>query len=446
MTLTQQQVLALAPDAASAAAGKKLARPGDWKNLGQSELAYWGQCQGSALYQVQVDRSDTTGKCSCPSRKFPCKHVLGLLLLAADGGAAVPAGATPDFVSEWLDKRQGAAAKKAQKAESPPAEVDLAAQEKRAAERRRRVKDGLDTLELWLADLMRNGLANLAQEGGAIWRTQAARLVDAQAPALAGRLQRLAEVPGSGRDWAARLLAELGKISLLIEAHRRLESLPAGLAADVRHAIGWTTSSGEVLASGERVDDSWLVASCQQEDDERVRLRRFWLHGLRSGRQALILQFAVAGQAFSSGPEVGGALAPGMVVDGELAFFPSAWPQRALFRETRGMNAFSGQLPGVGGFAEYFDGVASALAQQPFLDRLPALLPAVVPVLQAGELRLVDRDGLSVVASAADPWRLLALGGGRPLDLAGEWNGRQLVCLSWLAADRLEPLTAAVGD
>lgn len=442
MSFSQQQVLALAPDAASAAAGKKLARPGDWKNLGQNDSALWGQCQGSALYQVQVDRSDLSGKCSCPSRKFPCKHVLGLLLLAADGGAAVPAGAaTPDFVQEWLEKRQGAAVKKAQKAEAPPAEVDLVAQEKRAAERRRRVAAGLDAFELWLADLMRQGLASLTQEGATPWRHQAARLIDAQAPALAGRVARLAELPASGTDWAPALLAELGKIGLLLEAHRRLESLPEDLAADVRHTIGWTTSTEDVLSRGEKLSDRWLVTARQVDEDEKLRVRRYWLHGLESGRSALILQFSVAGQPFSSGKEVGGSLFPGMVVDAELAFFPSAWPQRALFREQRGSGPAQENLPGRLTFAELFGDLAAALARQPFLDRFPALLPAVVPVMQAGELRLVDGEGRAVPAWAADPWRLVASAGGRPLGIAGEWSGRRLLCLSVQRGQRLEPLS-----
>src|SRR5215211_7519218 len=98
MSLTPEQVLTLAPDPASANAGKKLANAKSWQNLGQSAIALWGECQGSALYQVRVDLRDTTVRCSCPSRKFPCKHGLGLLVLAAGSPAAVPKGEPPDWV------------------------------------------------------------------------------------------------------------------------------------------------------------------------------------------------------------------------------------------------------------------------------------------------------------------------------------------------------------
>ena len=118
MNLTVDQVLALAPDAAAAAAGRKLASVKPWRGLGRSPAALWGECQGSALYQVRVDLADLTIKCSCPSRKFPCKHGLGLLLLASGAPAAVPEAEPPEWVSDWLARR-ATTAEKRQAAKSP---------------------------------------------------------------------------------------------------------------------------------------------------------------------------------------------------------------------------------------------------------------------------------------------------------------------------------------
>ena len=105
MTLTVEQALALAPDGASASAGRKLGSPKGWRGLGRGAGALWGECQGSALYQVRVDLGDLTTKCSCPSRKFPCKHALGLLVLAATDPAALPESEPPEWVAEWLQRR-----------------------------------------------------------------------------------------------------------------------------------------------------------------------------------------------------------------------------------------------------------------------------------------------------------------------------------------------------
>src|SRR5262245_56625810 len=121
MHLTAEQVMTLAPDASSATAGRKLATLRDWRNLGRSDAALWGECQGSALYQVRVDLSDLTTACSCPSRKFPCKHGLGLLLLAANNPASVPESTPPDWVTAWLEKRSARAEHRAAKEDAPPA-------------------------------------------------------------------------------------------------------------------------------------------------------------------------------------------------------------------------------------------------------------------------------------------------------------------------------------
>ncbi|MCD0157069.1 SWIM zinc finger family protein, partial [Deinococcus sp. 6GRE01] len=88
--LTPDAVLALAPDAASAQAARKLAAPGKWQNLNTPAGSLWGECQGSGRtpYLTGVDLSGPAQtspafKCTCPSRKFPCKHALALLLLRA---------------------------------------------------------------------------------------------------------------------------------------------------------------------------------------------------------------------------------------------------------------------------------------------------------------------------------------------------------------------------
>ena len=114
---SNDQVLTLAPDSSSAAADKKLANAKSWQNLGQNADALWGECQGSALYQVRVDLSTLTITCSCPSRKRPCKHGLGLLLLEVSTPKSVPDSEPPEWVTSWLAKR---AANSKRKASSEP--------------------------------------------------------------------------------------------------------------------------------------------------------------------------------------------------------------------------------------------------------------------------------------------------------------------------------------
>src|SRR6185369_6598260 len=104
----------MAPDESSAAAGRKLMAQKSWQELGRDGATLWGLCLGSATYQVKVELTALGYKCTCPSRKFPCKHVLALLMLHSSSPGALKETTPPDWVSTWLQDRQGKAEKKEQ--------------------------------------------------------------------------------------------------------------------------------------------------------------------------------------------------------------------------------------------------------------------------------------------------------------------------------------------
>lgn len=237
--------MALAPDDASRRAGSKLSAPGPWTEAGSDGGAVWGQCKGSGSkpYQTVVDLDGGQGpgyKCSCPSRKFPCKHAVGLLLLWAGDEAAVAEGSDPpEWADGWLSGRRQRANKKAAGSSAGTGGADgtggepgaarsagegatagetarggeedarqrAEAARRRAEQRAARITAGAEELEQRLTDLLRGGLAGAEQSGYAPWEEMAARMVDAQAPGLATRIRELGTVPGSGEGWPERLLA-----------------------------------------------------------------------------------------------------------------------------------------------------------------------------------------------------------------------------------------------
>ena len=439
MSLSLEQVLALAPDASAAAAGRKLGTPGPWQNLGGNDDAYWGECKGSALYQVRVARADLAAKCTCPSRKLPCKHTLGLLVLAATNPASLTGTEPPEWVMEWLVRRgESATRKTARKERAAEAEAaDPAAQERRAAKRVDRVLQGLDALDLWLNDLMRNGLASVETQGPAFWTQQAARMVDAQAPGIAARLRRIADLPRT-EGWTERLLAELGRLALLTHAFRRLDQLEPPLREDLRQLVGWTVEQDEILSTGEAITDRWAVVGQSLEEEERLKVQRNWLVGAATGRQALVLQFAVGGAPFAT------MLLPGTIFEGDLVFYPSVLPLRALIRERRGNPQPLDRLQAATSIEGLLDGWSGALARLPWIDRYPALLQAVVPVPDGGtSWRLRDAAGAQLALARGDHWLLLALSGGQPIDLAGEWDGTVIRPLGVVADGAYRVLVAA---
>ena len=422
-----EQVIALAPDAASVAAGRKLAAPRSWPALGCDERAVWGLAQGSGSkpYQVSVDVGGPAYKCSCPSRKIPCKHVLGLLLMWSTG--AVQAGEPPAFVTEWLAARTERAGKAvtatAERAAKP---ADPEARAKRQARREERITAGVQELDRWLRDLVRQGLAAAQSRPMRFWDDAAARLVDAQAPGLGGRVRALGSTAHSGRpDWPARLLAQLGRLHLAVVAWPNAASLPDDLRGSLRDVLGWPLPSEEVRRAGEQVNDAWTVLGVRILEQDRLRVRRTWLRGASSGRPALIVQFTPPGGSFD------GDYVPGAVLDGALAFFPSAAALRALpADELIARPQKGGALPPGDGVGAALAGWARALAADPWLERWPVTLGAVVPVRRDERWWLRDGDGLLAPLTRAEHWRLVALAGGAPLHLSAEWDGQALAPLA----------------
>lgn len=438
MELTAEQVLTLAPDAGVAASGKKLASTQGWQGLGQDSEAIWGEFQGSARYQVRAARNDLTVRCSCPSRKFPCKHGVGLLLLAATNPTALPTAEPPEWVTSWLTRRAASAEQREVKAEArqdvAAADTEVAppgARPSKNADRRvARVHAGIAALDRWLDDLIRNGLAQVATQPISFWEAQAARLTDAQAPGLAGRLRRMAALPNASADWPARLLAELGRLALLTHAFRRIDELDPLLREDVRGAIGWTLTQQEVLSRGERVKDNWIILGQRVSGEDRLRMQRTWLLGTATGRYGMLLQFAHGSRSFEQ------QFVLGTAINATLAFWPSAWPLRAIIAERGGEpSRLRAALAGQHSLAGLLADVAAATARQPWLDRFPAVLKEM-RIIPGGDgpWLLRDDQGATLPLAGAEHWYALAIAGGEPCDLLAEWDGVALSPLAMLVA------------
>ena len=424
---TVDEVLQLAPDGSSAGAARRLSLSAVWSQAGSSGSLLWGKCQGSARepYQVTVDLNEPSFRCTCPSRKHPCKHGLALLLLWAEGDGSVAEDAHPaDFAAEWVQRLAAKApGSGAPTREATPPDPD--AQAKRLAQRIDTMSAGIDEFERWLLDLVRQGVASARQQPFSFWDGAAARLVDAQMPGLA---ERVRAIPGllyaAGADWADRLLAELARGYLAVSAWRRRDALPEDVMADLRVVLGWSRRVDEVLDRDERVTDRWAVVGLAREEDDRLQSQRTWLIGETTGRVAVILDFAAAGASLAVAEVLGS------VVEAELALYPGSEPRRALFTGDRSVVASTTRLPAVG-VEDALDQVATWVAENPFSDRFPVALAGVVPVVDESRRLVVEPGRAALPLSATSDWlSLLALSGGKPVDVFAEWDGFALNPLS----------------
>jgi hypothetical protein len=423
-------VLALAPDDFSQRAAAGLAGLSSWSGSGAADDLVWGLYAGSGKhpYQTIVDLSGPVYRCSCPSRKFPCKHALALLLNWV--GGAVPERQEPaDYAQEWKSSR----ATRAVTVARPKTKTikDNAAAARRSQERARRVGAGLAELQMWLRDQVRAGLAGAAAEGYRHAEVIAARMVDAQAPGVAGALRRLSAILVSGDGWPGRLLGEYAQLHLLAQAHDQLDALPAGLGAVVRSRVGYTTSRDDVLAQP-AVTDRWQVLAVRDLLDGSIPARRIWLRGCDTGRFVLLLSFAVNGN-FGGNPDA--ALTPGTELHADMHFYPGQPPVRAVRGTHHEEAAMAGRPEAADDITGLLETWASALEQDPWLTEWPALLTGT-PVEAEGKWYLADSSAMALpLLGQESVWPLLAISGGDPIVIAGEWSPAGLT-----------PLTAWHGD
>lgn len=451
MTLDLKTIEALAPDQASLQSASKLTKRSNWVRLQTSDALLWGECQGSGSnpYRVVVDATDGGCRCTCPSRKFPCKHGLALMWLSVSAPAEFTSAAPmPEWVTDWVGRRRksGAApaalvpaAKSIGEAAASPfeaaenaqaAERREAAQQKRAEATKATVAAGIEELDGWISDQLRLGLSAFVDASSERCRRIAARLVDAKAAALASRLD---EFPGTlmtlrSEERPEAAMRELGKLVLLGRAWRAAPDDP-----ELHRLVATTEAREQVLADlgAPRISAVWEVLG------ERIRTRRdglvshaTWLLALGKPEPcfALLQDFypASAGrraQAFASGERF----------EASLAFYPARRPLRAVVAERRENLSPDLDWPAAEAGAG-IDPLAAHVAGQdaaPWVGESPMLLPA-------GSLQQDDSGTTWWQAESGANATALPIAGSPPeavygMALAksvGLWNGARLDLLA----------------
>ena len=418
-------MLGLAPDNLLARAAERLAQPGQWLALGRAAGLVWGEFPNAnkPAYRVTVRLPELALDCDCPSRKRPCRHAVGLAVLYATEPEALPRAAPP----AWTAGRE-----EANTAYSPTPDLNPAAY----ARRLRGVRRGMAQLDIWLRDMVHNGLAALPGQSPAVWREMAARLEDAHAPRVAAELRSLAALPGGDPAWPEALLRRLGRLYLLAQGFARYESLPPEAQADLREAAGWFADPAQ--PGSDLARESWLVLAAAPAFGGGDGYRT-WLWGPRARRFAFI----------EGAPDAGPGLLAGSVVPATLRFSPGGWPVRAvihLLHESIGVLPDSppGQISIGAARAAY----GRALALNPWQSAFPLALADCTAVPDGEGWALVDEAGarLPLPAPFGHGWHLQALQAAGDGPLFGEWDGRVFTPLAVRRSALWLPLHALRGQ
>ncbi len=476
---TPEQVLSLAPDKAAAAAALPLAVPAAWSAAGCDDGAVWGHFVATSAepYQVAIDLSDDVGgpayRCNCPSRKTPCKHALGLLLFHAVGSVA-PARRLP-FAAQWLRGRSAQSAVDDSDDSSVSSAVatqdgDLTAdagdtplgggsrspradfgtpdpaRQKRQLERTARMKAGLHELDNWLTDRVRAGLAAPELADPAIWDRLAARLVDAQCAGLANRVRRVAVKVGRQGPWHEHVLEEMALLHAIAVGAQRTSALPIDLADGVHAATGLTFAKDDVL-QGVPSSGHWIVAGQSRTREDRITVQRTWftvgpqpsigMGGVpgearpptdTGSKWAMVLSFGAFGRELADEYEVG------TTIEADLHWYPGGIRLRALVGRVEGPPAPCTAGPSPTTIARACADAGWAASAEPWLERFPMCILAVPAPRGNGRWSLTDGTGaLAIDGGCRRIAELVAVSGGRPVVVMGEWSVDGLLPLTLFA-------------
>ena len=373
-------------------AAGKLLKPAKWP-LRESDGDYiWGECQGSGAnpYRVIFDLRDHGYKCTCPSRKFPCKHALALALMFSEAPSDYAQGQMPEWGSDWIGRRRktsaaatkdekdtpkpakslaAALAKEPEKKEIDPAKAAAleAARKTRAEATRAAQMAGLSELEGWIFDNLSLGLPQVLSNLTERCRTISARLSDAKAPSLSGRLddipERVMSVPRSAQTDV--LIEELGKLVLLSRAAQTVPQ-PTGVQRLISAAENRESVLEDASAPVHKAVWHVIASHARTRKDGLVSYSTWLLSCEDNQRFAQLLDFVPA----SLGKR-GAGFAVGDMFEAEVCYFPSAFPMRAMIktRAPTTQDPHWGTPP-----ASVSSQLAEALRAEPWIQDIPVLL------------------------------------------------------------------------
>lgn len=441
MSWTEQKIRDFAADALTFDRARGLFFGNRWLNLQGNEKLIWGEYPAGGgrssgpirLYRTAVDPLNERFYCSCSSRIQPCKHTLALMLqLLRRNDSFFVTYDLPDWVEKWANPTEKSPEKRQISKEE--AARRAAQQERNQDKRLVQMEAGVNELENWLIDLLNQGLASLAVQDADFWDGFAARMVDAKLGGIGKRIRMFKDLQ-AGEGWHDLLLQELAELYLFVRAFRRIDLLPQALQQDVLTMAGISRKQADVLQQ-KGLRDRWLVCGITEGVEEKLNYRRTWLMGEKSGKFALILDYSWGNQGYDTHWQ------RGQVLEGECVYYPSAYPQRALIRDFKLSKAPFVNQHAHPTLDDFGDAYAKALAANPWMQVMPLFLEESIPVFHEEQFYLVDQSARQLNLNC-DPmvgWKMVALSGGRPISVFGEWTGQLFQPLAVLTEEKLVSL------
>lgn len=395
MHFSDEQVVSLAPDPASAKAAEKIYNKTSWQ-VYRSERGVWSALQGSGKspYLTQLDLNDTAFKCTCPSRKFPCKHSLALAIYLAHYELdSIAMEEEPVWVSEWLNKR----ATKQNKTESPPTKQTKVKKDETTQERYQNALQGITFLQTWLEDSMKQGILNFPNKDEAAWEKITKIFIDRKIGGVNRYINALAAIAYDSSTWQEQVLHLFSKLHILVHYVKKYPTYPKEMQKEIEQVLSWSHTKQEIFddPQTEVIDDIWVIIKVQTTVLERLTTRKVYLYGLKSDQWVYLLDHAYGGSFDTFFLE-------GHAMVAKLAFLPTLLKQRAFLKIKGVEHPFPKTLPMLENFAVANDCYMKKKMDFALFDQMPFGITMVQLVKVEQTFMLVDQQNMVIVLSNFD--------------------------------------------
>jgi hypothetical protein len=295
-----------------------------------------------------------------------------------------------------------------------------------------RMASGFEELEIWLSDLICQGLATTEGQAYNFWQDFSARMVDAQIGGVGRKIKSISLLHGSNTKWPERILTEFAQLYLLAKGFKNLEKLPLPFQTELLSIAGINLRKVDLLPL-EGITDDWKVLGVIEGIDDNLNFRRTWVYGEKTRKIALFLDFSYGDAGFETQWHTG------QNFQAEIVYYPSIHPIRAIVKEHFGNVDFTGQLIGSKTFEAFLKKYEQAIAANPWVLDFPCFLEEITPFVNNGNLFLIDKKKkkISALNKGNKAWKMVALSGGHPINIFGEWSGELFVPLSVVSEDRV---------
>lgn len=292
--------------------------------------------------------------------------------------------------------------------------------EKVSLERFMGMQAGNAELQSRLLDLIRGGLVELDLSPPQYFEEFAARMVDAQLGSIAKRIRSWATFREQFPDtWHEKLLNELGELYIFSKAFQNSHQLSDSFQDELLAQAGVTTRTSD-LFQHEGVQDEWLVlGQVTTPEPNNLTSRRTWLMGKNTQEIVLLLDYTFGSSEFTT------LWLKEIAYAGEAVYYSSSYPLRVAFKSVEVVPLFT-EISGYETIEAFLVAYSEAITQCPWLSQFPAVLTSVKPVFSENKFMLVDKEKKYVYTEGEETalWQMLAMSGGQPISVFGEWNGQ----------------------